>query len=129
MMPGPSESVLSTLPSFPTCHSFNYNNIDSGSLLVIDSSSPLDPSVNLISSLSNRPEPSFEATLPVIKTEDELMTTNVPRTFDGIRFSSMLKRSLLAYPFSYLPTYSSIYSDFKPHDFSVLPALPWVQPT
>ncbi|KAF8812226.1 hypothetical protein BYT27DRAFT_7086967, partial [Phlegmacium glaucopus] len=119
----PDSSVaLSTLPSF------NYDEIDLGSLFVMDSSSHLDSPVNLISSSSNRPKPSFEATLPggpVIKTEDEMMA-NVPRTFDGIRFSSMFTRSA-AYPFSRLPTYSNIYPDFKLYDFP--PALPWVQPT
>lgn len=112
-------SVLSTLYPFPTSNFFD--NIALGS---IDSYSRPDSSINFISSSLTQPKPSFEATLPgepVIKTEDEIMV-DFPRTFDGIRVPSMIKRSACGYPFSHIPRYP----DFESLDFS---ALPWVQPT
>ena len=123
IMGGPS--VLSTLqvPNFSISNSY-YGNINhAGSLLAMNSSSRLDsPALNLPS-----PKPSLETTVlsgePVIKTKAEVMA-NVPRTFSGVRFSSMFKESALDYPFSLLPTYS----DFKPLAYD-LPTLPWVQPT
>lgn len=89
----------------------------------MDSSYRLNSPINPIP--SPRSKPSFEANLPAVKTEDG-MIVNVPRTFD---FSSMFKGSALAYPLSHLPTFP-IYPDFKtPYDLSVLPMLPWVNPT
>lgn len=122
-----SPSVLSTLPNFSISDSFYYDNINYvGSLPAMDSSSRLDsPALNL--PLSIRPKLSFETTVfpgePDIKNKAEAIA-NVPRTFNGVRFSSMLKESALDYPFSHWPTYP----DFKPlaYDF---PTLPWVQAT
>jgi hypothetical protein len=116
-MAGPS--VLSTLPIFSisTRNSY-YDNINHmGSLLAMDSSSRLDsPALNSPSSI--RPQPSFETTvLPgehVIKTKAEVMA-NVPRMFNGVRFSPMFKESALDCP----------YPDFKPLAYDY----PRIQPT
>lgn len=122
-MAGPS--VLSTPPNFSISNTFYYDNI--GSVVpAMDSSSCLDsPALNLPSSM--RPKLSFETAVlpgePVIKTKAEEIA-NVPRTFNGVRFSSMFKESALDCPFFHRPTYP----DFKPLAYD-LPTLPWVQPT
>lgn len=120
-----SPSVLSTLPNSSVSNSYYDNHV--GSLLAMDSSSRLDPPTltgNLPSSIP--PEPSLEATVlpdePVIKNEVEVMA-NVPRSFNGVRFSSMFKESTLDYPFFHLPAYP----DFKPLTYD-LPTLAWIQP-
>lgn len=91
-------SVLSTLPNFPISNTVDYDNIDVESLFAMNS--------------SDSTPPSFETVLPG-EPEAEMMA-NVPRTFDGIRFSSMFKGSAFAYPFPHLPTYPQFYPDFKP---------------
>ena len=118
-----SPSALSTLPNFSISNTY-YDNINHvGSLLAMDSesSSRLD-SLNL--PLYIRPQPSFETTVmtgsPVIKTTAEVMA-NVPRTFNGVRISSMLKESALDCPYPV--------SSFKPLAYYDLPTLPWIQPT
>lgn len=85
----------------------------------MDSSSRLDlPALNLPSLI--RPQPSFETTAlpgePVI-TKAEVIS-NVPRTFNGVRFSSIFKEGAFDCP----------YPDLKPLAYD-LPTLPWVQPT
>ena len=116
----------STLPDFSISNSYYDNRV--GSFLAMDSSSRLElPTLtgDLLSSI--RPKPSFETTVlpdePIIKTKAEVMA-NVPRSFNGVRFSAMFKESALEYPFSHLPAYP----DFKPLPYD-LPMLPWVQPT
>lgn len=116
-------SVLSTLPNFSISNSFYYDN-HAGSLLAMDSSSRLDsPRFTGYLPPSIRPKPSFETTVlpeaPVIKTKAEEMA-NVPRSFNGVRFSSMFKESALDCPLSHLPAYP----DFKPLAYD-LPTLAW----
>ena len=119
-----SPSVLSTLPNFSISNSIYYDN-HVGSLFAMDSSSRLDPSTltDNLSSFQPKP-PSFETTIvlpeePVIKTKAEVME-NVPRSFNGVRFSSMFKESALDCPFPHLPAYP----DFKPLAYD-LPTLAW----
>jgi hypothetical protein len=120
-------SVLSTLPNFSISNSFYYD-IHVGSLRAMNSSSSLDsPTLtgNLPSSI--RPKPTFETTIlpdePITKTKAEEME-NVPRSFNGVRFSSMFKESALDCPLPHLPAYP----DFKPLAYD-LPTLAWIQPT
>ena len=122
-----SPSVLSTHPNYSISNSYYDNNV-LGSLLAMDSSSRLDsPALtgNLPSAI--RPRTSFETTVlpdePVIKTKAEVMA-NVPRSFNGVRFSSMFKESALECPFSHFPAYP----DFKQLAYG-LPTLPWIQST
>jgi hypothetical protein len=60
---------------------------------------------------------------PITKTKAEEME-NVPRSFNGVRFSSMFKESALDCPLPHLPAYP----DFKPLAYD-LPTLAWIQPT
>jgi hypothetical protein len=115
-----SPSVLSTLPKSSVSNPFYHDNH------AMDSSFRDSPTLtgNLPSSI--QPKPSIETTVfpdePVIKTKAEVVMANVPRSFNGVRFSSMFKESALDCSFSHLPAYP----DFKPLAYDLPTTLAWI---